>query len=177
MGSGKSTTGRKIAASLRWNFADTDKLIEAEYGMSVPDIFTHKGEKFFRDAEAVALRSVSSRARMVVACGGCTPCSEENIGIMKDTGVVVYIRLPVAALVNRLERSRTSRPLLKNQRGADLAATVTELLNQRSQWYERADIVADGLAMTIDDTYGTTGCLYKVFGSLFVVMAIFLYLG
>lgn len=154
MGSGKSTTGRKIAASLRWNFADTDKLIEAEYGMSVPEIFAHRGEKFFRDAETVALRSISSRARMVVACGGGTPCSEENISIMKETGVVVYIRLPVAALVNRLEKSRTSRPLLKNQRGAELTVTVTELLNQRSQWYERADIVADGLAMTIDDLTG-----------------------
>lgn len=154
MGSGKSTTGRRIAASLRWNFADTDKLIEAQYGMSVPEIFNQKGERFFREAEGVALRSLSSRARMVVACGGCTPCSEENIGIMKNSGVVVYIKLPVAALVNRLEKSRTSRPLLKNQKGTDLAATVTELLSQRVQWYEQADIVADGLTITTDDLTG-----------------------
>lgn len=151
MGSGKSTTGRKIASSLRWNFADTDKLVEAQCGMSVQEIFTQRGERFFREAEGDALVSLSSKARMVVACGGCTPCSDRNIGIMKKTGVVVYIKLPVAALVNRLEKSRTSRPLLRNQKGTDLSATVTELLNQRSQWYEQADIVADGLSITVDD--------------------------
>ncbi|MCU0377751.1 MAG: shikimate kinase [Bacteroidales bacterium] len=165
MGSGKSTTGRKIAASLRWNFADTDKLIETQYSMSVPEIFTQKGEKFFREAEGSALRSVSSKARMVVACGGCTPCSEENIRLMKSTGVVVYIKLPVAALVSRLEKSRTSRPLLKNQRGADLAATVTELMNMRSQWYEQADIVADGLTITIDDLTGQLAAFIRSSGA------------
>lgn len=165
MGSGKSTTGRKIAASLCWNFADTDKLIETQYSMSVPEIFTQKGEKFFRDAEGAALLSVSSKARMVVACGGCTPCFEENIRLMKSTGVVVYIKLPVAALVSRLEKSRTSRPLLKNKKGADLAAIVTELMNKRSQWYEQADIVADGLTITIDDLTGQLAAYIRSAGA------------
>lgn len=165
MGSGKSATGRKIASSLRWSFADTDRLVEENHSMSVPEIFTLRGEEYFREAEREALLSVASRSHIVVACGGGTPCSAENIDIMKKSGVVVYLKLPVAALVKRLEKSRNPRPLIEAHRGAGLTARVIELLDQRSHWYEQADIVADGLNTTVDELTGELAAYIRSSGS------------
>ena len=154
MGSGKSTTGRKIASSLRWSFIDTDRLIEEQNGLSVAELFTLRGEQYFREAERKALMTASERSRTVVACGGGTPCSEENIGIMKETGVILYLKLPVDILVSRLETSKTVRPLLVNNGETDLKERVLELLEKRIGWYEQADIITDGQSTTIEKLTG-----------------------
>lgn len=143
MGSGKSSAGKGIAALLRWKFADLDKLIEQNEGMTVAEIFAARGEEIFRQAETEALRSVSDRTRTVVACGGGTPCSEVNMALMKSTGVIVYLRLPVEVLASRLRISRTPRPLLDNAGPEELADRVRDLLDRRSMWYEQADLIMD----------------------------------
>jgi shikimate kinase len=154
MGSGKSTTGRKIASSLRWSFIDTDRLIEEQNGLSVAELFTLRGEPYFRETERKALITASARSRTVVACGGGTPCSEENIGIMKETGVILYLKLPVDILVSRLEKSKTVRPLLVNNGETDLKERVLELLEKRTGWYEQADIITDSQSTTIEKLTG-----------------------
>lgn len=151
MGSGKSSAGKKIAASLRWKFIDTDQLVESMSGLSVADIFSVHGEAFFRETERKVLRDVSASSRVVVACGGGTPCSDENMAIMKDTGVVLYLKLPVKELVMRLQKSRTVRPLLHNMTGDDLVKKVGEMLELRRSWYEQADIIADAQKSSVDD--------------------------
>jgi shikimate kinase len=145
MGSGKSSSGRKIASSLRWNFADTDKVVEEKEGATVADIFAHQGEHYFRMAEREALNSVSQRSRTVVACGGGTPCSEQNLNLMKSTGVTVYLKLPADTLISRLGKSRTIRPLINDAEGTELETRVRKLLGERSEWYEQADLIIDGL--------------------------------
>jgi len=151
MGSGKSSAGKGIAALLRWKFADLDKLVEEKEGMTVPGLFASKGEEYFRMAEAEALRKVSARIRTVVACGGGTPCSEENMDVMNSTGLTVYLRLSVEALVSRLRRSGTQRPLLKDAGPAELDDRVRNLLAARSSWYERADLILDAETMTEEE--------------------------
>jgi shikimate kinase len=165
MGSGKSTTGRKIASSLRWSFIDTDKLIEEQEGLSVAELFTLRGEPYFREAERKALLTASSRSRTVVACGGGTPCSMEKIRIMKQTGVILYLRMPVETLVSRLEKSKTLRPLLVNNGEADLTARVQELLAQRTEWYEQADIIADSQNTTMEELTGRLADLIRSRGA------------
>lgn len=151
MGSGKSSTGRKIASSLRWNFADTDKIVEEQEGATVPEIFEQKGEEYFRKAETRALRFASERSRSVIACGGGTPCSAENMEIMKSTGVTVYLKMPAGALASRLLRSKTKRPLLRGAGESGMTERVQELLAGRSSWYEQADIVIDGMNDTVEE--------------------------
>jgi shikimate kinase len=161
MGSGKSTTGRKIAASLHWSFIDTDRLIEEQNGLSVAELFDLHGEQYFREAEKKALITASARSRTVVACGGGTPCTEENIGLMKETGVILYLKLPADILVSRLEKSKTRRPLLINSGGTDLKVRVHELLSKRSVWYEQADIIADGQVTTVEKLTGQLAGLIR----------------
>jgi shikimate kinase len=165
MGSGKSTTGRKIASSLRWSFIDIDRLIEEDNGLSVAELFALHGEQYFREAERKALITASARSRTVIACGGGTPCSAENIGIMKETGVIIYLKLPVDVLVSRLEKSKTVRPLLVKNGETDLAVRVQELLARRSEWYEQADIIADSQNTTVEKLTGQLADLIRARGA------------
>lgn len=151
MGSGKSSTGRKIASCLRWHFSDTDKVVEEQEGATVPELFEQKGEDYFRKAETRALRTVSQRSRTVIACGGGTPCSAENMEIMKSTGVIVYLKLPAGALASRLLKSRTKRPLLRGTDETGMTERVQELLDRRTEWYEQADAVVDGMNDTVEE--------------------------
>lgn len=151
MGSGKSSTGRKIASSLHWSFVDTDKIVEEQEGASVPELFDRKGEEYFRKAETRALRTVSERSRTVIACGGGTPCSAENIQIMKSTGVTVYLKLPAGTLASRLLKSRTKRPLLRGVEATGMTERVQELLDLRTGWYEQADLVLEAMSRTVEE--------------------------
>jgi len=146
MGSGKSTAGKRVAALLRWRFEDIDRLVEQKEGIKVPEIFSARGEAYFRSAEAAALRQVSAKTRTVVACGGGTPCSAENLQVMKSTGITVYLKLPVENLVSRLSRHSNDRPLLSNSDTGGLAGRIGSLLGERSHWYEQADLVIDAAA-------------------------------
>lgn len=150
MGSGKSTAGRKIASALRWHFADLDRVTAEQQGLSVDEMFRIHGESFFRAAETLALNDISRKARTVVSCGGGTPCSTENMEVMKRTGVVLYLKMSVPALVSRLLKSKNKRPLLADAGEGEMASRVEKLLVLRSPWYEQADIVTDGLSPDID---------------------------
>jgi shikimate kinase len=151
MGSGKSSMGKRLASSLQWDFIDTDSLIEEQNGTSVEEIFALHGEKYFREAESKALRIVSARTHTVIACGGGTPCSKGNMAIMKETGVIVYLKMPVPALITRLLKSRNVRPLLKDKSESEMTAMVNEMISKRAQWYDQADIVAEGMSITAEE--------------------------
>src|SRR5262252_4168636 len=48
MGAGKSTVGRHLAHRLGWNFFDTDHEIEAAEHVTIPELFSTRGEPEFR---------------------------------------------------------------------------------------------------------------------------------
>lgn len=150
MGSGKSTAGRKIASALGWQFADLDRVAAEQQGLSVEEMFRMHGESFFRAAETQALNDISQKTKTVVSCGGGTPCSKENMEVIKRTGISLYLKMSVPALVSRLLKSKNKRPLLADAGEGEMTSRVEELLVLRSPWYEQADIVTDGLSPDID---------------------------
>ena len=60
MGSGKSTVGKILAEKLEMKFLDTDLEIEKEQGRSVQDIFSEKGEEYFRKLENEMSKKLST---------------------------------------------------------------------------------------------------------------------
>ena len=61
MGAGKSVVGRRTAARLGWTFVDTDRAIEEFAEMSVPEIFSKRGELWFRRTEETVIREIVQR--------------------------------------------------------------------------------------------------------------------
>lgn len=93
MGCGKTTVGRVLADLLGTAYADMDAYIEKSEKMSIPQIFSDKGEGYFRDAETRAVEEMGKNGG-VIACGGGAMLREKNADLAAKNGVVVYIDTP-----------------------------------------------------------------------------------
>ena len=140
MGSGKTTAGQLLAERLQYGFADLDALIEDREGMAVTEIFTMKGEDYFRKKEAEVLHDIFGRDRLVIACGGGTPCFFDNMEKMKSAGLTVYLKVSTALLARRLSGGHASRPLVSGIQGDMLKSHIRKLLAGREGWYRQCDI-------------------------------------
>jgi len=151
MGSGKSTVGEKLAAKLNYGFIDLDKLIETEYKQSIPEIFATKGEKEFRAMEHNTLKNLLLKDNLVIACGGGTPCYYDNMELMNNNGVTVYIKMSVDSLVNRLLNAKDKRPLIENKTETELHAFVNRQLEKREDIYHLAQYIVKGKDININE--------------------------
>ena len=94
MGSGKSSLGQRVAANLEVPFFDTDSVIEAQAGMTIPEIFETFGELYFRQVESDILRQTTFYTKSLNATGGGLPCFEDNMAWMNVHGVTIYLQWP-----------------------------------------------------------------------------------
>jgi len=117
MGSGKSTTGKKLASGLGWSFVDLDKKIEEETGRKIPEIFSKQGEEYFREVERRVLRAMESLSEVVISTGGGAPCYHDNMEHMLGNGITIYLKLTPVQLKQRLAVSKGERPLIKDVKG------------------------------------------------------------
>jgi len=113
MGSGKSTVGPLLASRLNRPFHDLDQLIEKEQQMSISEIFALRGEPYFRKVESHLLRQISELAPSIIALGGGSFASEANRQLIDETGISVWLRIPLALAEKRCRRIR-SRPLARD---------------------------------------------------------------
>ena len=147
MGSGKSTIGPILANTLGWEFYDLDVVIEEKTGKTVKEIFEVNGEDFFRNLETETLLELSVKDKVIIALGGGTITSDRNIGILKETGLIIYLKMTPESAVNRLKFKR-NRPVLltdlkENFSNEDLLKRITELYEKRKMYYEQSDIMID----------------------------------
>lgn len=145
MGSGKTTTGKKIASLLHWTFIDLDKKIEEKEGKSIAEIFAQKGESYFRDIESDVLKKLNQQSDIVISTGGGTPCHGDNMDYMLETGLTLYLKLTPGQLKSRLINSKGERPLIKNLDEEGLLHFITKKLSEREKFYDRAEVTLEGI--------------------------------
>lgn len=137
-GAGKSVVGRELAGRLGVPFLDLDAEIEREAGASVAEIFARDGEPTFRAREAAALVSASAHDPAVIACGGGVVLEPANRITLRNTGVAVFLDVPLEQLRQRV-RPGSDRPLIHEEEDLD------RLLIEREPLYrEFAAHVVDG---------------------------------
>ncbi len=151
MGSGKTTAGKKLATKLGYDFIDLDNFIETEYQQTIPEIFSTKGEKEFRAMEHNALKKLIEKDNLIIACGGGTPCYYNNIELMNNNGITVYLKMSVDSLVNRLLNATEKRPLIANKTEAELRAFVNRQLEKREDIYHQAQYIVKGKDLNVDE--------------------------
>jgi len=145
MASGKSNLGSRLAELLEYGFVDLDQMFEERYRISVLSFFGKYDENAFRLIERSLLIETTTLEDVVIATGGGTPCFFDNMDVIRKAGLSVYLRWEVPDLVRRLQNVKKKRPLLKDTRPEDLELKVREALEQRSIFYEQADLVVPGI--------------------------------
>jgi shikimate kinase len=146
MAVGKSAVGRTLARKLGRRFVDLDKIIEKSEGMKVKDIFSRKGESYFRRAEKQALTEVLFEGEQVIATGGGVVIDEENLRLLREKSFLVCLTAAPEVLLRRAEKGR-QRPLLE---GGDRAQRIGELLAQREKNYAQAHVAVDTSHLTVE---------------------------
>ena len=144
MFSGKSTIGKKLAQSMNMEFIDTDKYFENKYNITINDFFKKYGEELFRDFEHKILLEVIKKDNCVISTGGGLPCFNNNIEIINQNGLSVYINMALSSIIHRQALSKKKRPLLDNLSQEDMQERMATLLKRREIIYEKADIIIKG---------------------------------
>lgn len=151
MGSGKSTVGQGLARRLGYSFIDMDARIEGEHGMTINEIFEKLGEKAFRKMESNLLKEMVSLQETVISTGGGLPCTGNNMDLINRKGVSIYLRMEPEALLNRLSRGKSRRPLIRHLSRQELETFIREKLGEREPVYLRAHHTISGLNFNMDE--------------------------
>lgn len=133
-GVGKSAVGREVALRLGREFFDTDALVEAETGTSIPAIFEREGEAAFRALEhAVVAELVESPGirDAVIATGGFTIGDSESRRALEAIGTLVRLVAAPDVIAERAASGQGGRPLLQ----APDAASIARLESDRGAIY------------------------------------------
>lgn len=156
MGSGKSTIGPRLAKKLGYHFVDIDNIIEENEGIPIPEIFAKHGEKHFRNLEKGMLVEIyKEKKNIVVALGGGTLTRMENRELVRNGGVLVYLKADPKVIIERVKDGKINRPMLLAPDGSklskrELSHRIASLLKEREEHYLEASIVIDTSGKSIN---------------------------
>lgn len=153
MGCGKSTVGKALAKLLDCEFIDLDLYIEGKEKLSIPEIFSIHGERYFRELETRSIAELSD-AQAVIATGGGALIPERNAQLAKENGTIIFIDTDFEECYTRIKTDK-NRPLASSRTKSDLL----ELYNFRTPIYiAHSDTIIKGnatplkIAISIQDS-------------------------
>jgi shikimate kinase len=120
-------------------------LIEFKEKMAITDIFSNKGEPYFRKAERKTLRKVAKEKNFIVACGGGIVIDPDNVKTMKKTGLMVCLTAKPEVILKRVS-GQTHRPLLNVP---NPKKQIELLLKLRAPYYALAHRMIDTSKLSV----------------------------
>jgi shikimate kinase len=138
-GSGKSSLGFVLSKLMRLPFIDTDYYIIKKEQKTISDIFAERGEDGFRELEKQVLMEIIENNPSVISTGGGMPCFFDNVEIMNEFAVTVYLEVIPEQLFEHLKNDK-KRPLVRDKTAEELMDYINTSLAQRKPYYERANI-------------------------------------
>ncbi len=147
MGVGKSYIGRKLSKEFMIDFFDLDSYIESYEKKTISDLFSERGEIYFRSIENKYLESILNKnIKYVISTGGGTPCYSNNMELIKKNKNLksFYLKSSGNQLTNRLFSEKEKRPLISNINSKkDLNSFISKHLFERNVFYNQADYIID----------------------------------
>lgn len=163
MGAGKSSVGRCLQHRIGLARLDTDELVAAKFGLSIPEIFVKHGEAKFRDAETQLLRQLAPQRPAIIVTGGGIVLRSENVDFLKKIGTIVWLMANEVTLFERASR-RNDRPLLQKENPRTVFA---ELFKKREPLYAAAaDLRVETSSISHDEVAETILIMLEQFADI-----------
>ena len=110
-GTGKTTVGTALADMLGRELFDTDEMIIARDGRTIPEIFADEGEEYFRDLESAAASELSQKTGVIISAGGGIITREENYYALAENSFIVFLNRDLTLLPIEGRPLSQSQPL------------------------------------------------------------------
>jgi XRE family aerobic/anaerobic benzoate catabolism transcriptional regulator len=149
-GAGKSTLGRMLAGKLDVPFIELDRMVEQEYGASIPLLIEMSGVATFRRHERACLeRVVTEHESAVIATAGGIVSNPETYGFLLRHTRTVWVCARPEEHMSRVMKQGDFRPMAHNRQAmADLQA----ILEARRVDYARAEARLDTSGSSIQQS-------------------------
>jgi XRE family transcriptional regulator, aerobic/anaerobic benzoate catabolism transcriptional regulator len=150
-GAGKSTLGRMLARQLGWPFIEIDRVVEEDYGASIPDMIEMAGTATFRRHERAALaRVVAENPAAVITTAGGIVSDRETYALLLRRSHTIWIKARPEEHMRRVMAQGDFRPMAANREAmADLVA----ILEARGPDYARAEAQLDTSDETVEQSF------------------------
>ena len=112
MAVGKTTLGKIVAKNQGLQFIDTDSNIEKNNLMTISEIFTRKGEKFFREEEKKEVLKSLKKDNSLIALGGGAFMNKIVRDEVLKNSISIWLDVDIKTLNKRINWNQ-KRPLLK----------------------------------------------------------------
>lgn len=148
-GCGKSTVGVVLAKALGYRFLDADLMIQEKEGRRLNDILREDGPDQFNRIENKINLSIDVD-KTVIATGGSAVYGHEAMVHLKETGLVIYLKLPHTEIEKRLG------DLVERGISMKKGQTLKDIYDERAPLYEKyADVILETQGQEIRDTVKT----------------------
>lgn len=134
MGCGKSSVASYLHGKYGMTVLEMDEEIEAEEKMCIAEIFSRKGETYFREKETELLKKIGQKKNLVVSCGGGVPMRAENVKLIKQNGKLFLLTAEPETILSRVKNNH-SRPLLEGKKNLN---AIRQMMEDRKPAYEAA---------------------------------------
>lgn len=140
MAVGKTTIAQLLSEKIDFKTVDLDKFIEQKIGLSIDEIFTQKGELYFRKIEHKFFKEIlDNDENNIISTGGGTPCYANNHLLLNGKNCVsIYLKASVNVVFERLKYVKKKRPLVANKSEDELKEFIAKHLFERSYFYNYA---------------------------------------
>ena len=141
MGCGKTFYAKKLSEIINLPFIDLDTFIEDKEKKSINKIMHEKGESYFREIENNNLNQILNRNNnFIFATGGGTPCFFNNLDLLNEFGLTIYLRKKPEKLYNFLIKNNCDRPIFNSFK------TIEDFFNNfnyREKFYLKSKVTID----------------------------------
>ncbi len=138
MGVGKSTIADMLARLLLCKYTDLDSLVEKRENMTIPTIFSEKGENYFREKESEILSEILQQKTndlVILSLGGGALISHKNSELVKKYSTCIYLRADFETLSRRLVKGKRNRPFLSDISEIEEKEHIRNLFAIREEGY------------------------------------------
>lgn len=142
MGAGKSIVGKDLAEKLNYSFIDTDDVIVNKFNIHNDDILGFfEDRKKYLDEETIIIEDLIKQKDMVVATGGGIVLKDKNIQLMRENGIVIYLKMSVETQIERIESLEAKS--LKKRFISTIRDSGKEFMEGRNILYENNNFTVE----------------------------------
>jgi XRE family aerobic/anaerobic benzoate catabolism transcriptional regulator len=140
-----------LAQHLGWPFIELDRVVEEDYGASIPDLIEMAGTATFRRHERSALdRIITAHEAAIVTTAGSIVANQETYALLLRRSHTIWIKARPEDHMSRVMAQGDFRPMAQNREAmADLVA----ILEARGADYARAEAEVDTSGDAVEQSF------------------------